>query len=651
MAELQKVQWSRDRKQKFSAWLQNELAQTISDRAPLERKWKDLIIRLRARVIGDGVGSVPFEGASDLDYPLSAIHFEPVYADLMQTLHIPKDFWSVSPLRPDAVASAKPLQEFLSVVERNDIKMRSVNKRAFLDLIGLGTAVYKTSIYHHAKTVADYDESGSITKQSKIQFKPEVMHIPLQDWFMPGYAWEIDPDAVGGAPWVGHRFELTEAQFRARAQGESPFLPNYDKEAVTRVVTYITDDREDTIKAVQRSEDEFVPFRDRKIRLYEIYARFDVDGNGLDEDVVCVWHQETGTVLRSIHIPFLHGSRPFDHANYFPGFGFYGQGLVEADEWAQLALSRLLNSALDSTFLANSKMYGVPQGSMVSFDEPIYPGKIWTLGQGEQIREISMSDVHQGMWQIMDRISQWAESRTGVSELRQGNLTDLPSRTPAATTLSILQEGSKKFDMILANLREPTMGNIGQKILQNIVQISRDDPRYARLALQVLGQEDGAKVVQVLSGPVHDIEDKYGILVSATSSQVNKEVEKQNILALAQTAGAQIYPQMMQYAQGITQLTQDPKVLVDTLLAAYSGQAEFLKRLLEAFDIQNPEVYIPASADALQAATSGEQQQQGQPAGPGTPAAGPAPVPLGGPAGAGPFSQAPGQVGSLIGLG
>jgi len=74
------------------------------------------------------------------------------------------------------------------------------------------------------------------------------------------------------------------------------------------------------------------------------------------------------------------------------------------------------------------------------------------------------------------------EQRTGVSELRQGDVANLPSRTPASTVMSVLSEGKKKFDMVLANLREEAMGKIGQHILQNLVQINKLDRRYEGLA-------------------------------------------------------------------------------------------------------------------------------------------------------------------------
>jgi hypothetical protein len=607
---LEEVKWSKDRRRAFEQWMTNEIAQTEGDRHRLERKWKDLILRLRARVIGSGTSDVPFVGASDLEYPLSAIHFEPVYADLMQTLHVPKNFWSITPIRADRVDSAKPFQEFLGIVEREELGMRQVNERALIDLVALGTVVFKDYILHDRKVVRDYDETGAVVKKTKLNFRPQVRHIPLQDFWIPAYAWRINPDEPGGSPWVSHYFELTKSQFRQRAKAEAPFLPDYEPKAVERVLLADTDEPE-TVKDTIRREDEFVPWQDRTIKLHEVWARFDTDGDGIDEDVTVIWHQPSGTILRATYNPFMHGERPFEAVSYIPGFGFYGAGVVEADEWAQLAMTRLLNAAIDNTVIANSRMYSAPLGSNISPDEPIHSGKIWLLGPGEKIDTIEMGEVYPSLFNLMDRFMQWSESRTGVSELRQGNISNLPGRTPASTVMNVLSEGNKKFDMVLTALRE-AYARIGRRVMKNLIQISKTDPRYKGLALQTLGEVDGLKVVEILSGPVNDVEEIYGVSVTATSSQVNKEVEKQSFTGLAQLA-AQMYPQLVQYSQAIAQIKGDPTMLGATIEAAYTGTTELFTRLLETFDIQNPDEYVPALAQQAQAAQLGAGGMPGQP--------------------------------------
>ena len=638
MPSFQKVEWKKDRKEAFRGWFHNELHQTIGDRGGLEAKWRNQLIQWRAQVVGDGVGEVPFVGASDIDMPLTAMHTDPVYADFMQTLHAPASFWTITASRPDLVDSAKPLQEFLNLYERQFIKIRQVNRKTIFDAIIHGTAIYKDMILHERKKVRDYNEVGEIEEVTKIKFQAAIQHVPLTDFYIPANAISIDPDdPVRPAAWVAHKFHVTEAQFKLRRDSESPFLPNYDKNEADVVSTWDADQQStDIVLEQQRLEDDFQPFHDRKIELYEVWARFDVDGDGIEEDVVVVWHHGAGRILRTTFNPFIHGKRPFEAIQYLPSGGFYGMGMAEIDEWAQITASRRMNSMVDSSFLANTIMIGVPAGANIAPDEPMYPGKIWPLGPNEKITQISMGTAYVESVNNIQSFMQWSEQRTAVSELRQGDISQLPSRTPATSVLSLLQEGNQRFDMILTSMRDPALNNLGLRTLQNLVQISKDDPRWIAKAMQWLGEVDGAKVAAILQGPVHQLEADFGVSVSATSSKANKEVDKQNLIFLSQIM-EKSYLQLMQFAQGLEQV--QPGTLVAVMQSAFSGTIEMQKRLLEAHDIQNPEEYVPELPEQ-QLAQPSQPQLGGQP--------GSQPQ-LGAPS-AGTPAFAPPQLGQILGL-
>ena len=641
---IERVKWAAGTEADFVDWLHHEMHNTMGDRAALQTKWSDNIVQWKARVIGDGVADVPFAGASDIEMPLTARHVDPVYADFMQTIHLPQDFWSVVGKRPDTVDIAKPIQEFLSRVERNYVRMRQINTKAFLDLIIHGTCIYKDLILHDRRKVRSMTDE--VVPQ--LRHQPAVQHVPLEQFIIPAYAYDVNPDAANGAaPWVAQEFYLTPVKLRERSANDAPWLPGYDKTATDYVLSWEEDTLgERPVRETVQQEDQYQPWQHRRITLYEVWARFDVDDDGIEEDIVCIWHHKSRTLLRCLVNPFLHGRRPFSVQPYLPGLGFYGIGMCDLDEWAQLASSRVLNNVIDNTLLANTIMIGAPQGMNIQPDEPIYPYKIWTLGPQETLTGIQMGRSNPGATQLLELFGQWSDQGSGVSELRQGDISNLPSRTPAATTMSMLQEGNKRFDMILGNLREGPLADIGVRMLQNMVQITKTDPRWKAFAVEALGKQDGAAVAQVLDGPVHDIESKFGLTVTATSSQANKEVEKQSLVFLAQLM-QQMYPAQMQYAK----LLGDPQLQLATAVAAYKGTVELQRRILEAHDIQNPDQYVP------QLATGGQPTMQ-PPMGPGGPVAGApgmagglsGPVPPGGPTAAGPFAQAPAELAAALGV-
>jgi hypothetical protein len=581
------IKLNKKRRDQLAEWLQEQLYQTIGDRQVLDTKWENALIQSRAQK-PEGTIDFPFVGASNEEFPLTDMHFQPVYADFYQTLHAPEDYFAVTAKRPDRTDHANVVRQALTAIEKKYLKMRRVNSTALLDMITLGTSIYKNHWYERRYNRKDYLPDGTIGDVTRRISEPRVEHIPLQNFYFPAKSWSLDPDAQGGTPWQAQKLLMTPPKFREWSRG-SETLPGFSKKDVEEVENWVTDEHEPVLSEI-REEDEYVPFEDRTIKLYEVWCRFDVNDDGIDEDLVVIFHLDTKRILRILHNPLMHGKWPFKATKYLPWWGIYGRGLAEVDEWAQDSLTKLLNAQLDNVLLANTRMYSAPLGSNIQPGEPVYPSKIWFVGPNEKVGEIRMSDIYSSMPNVISQIMQFSEMRTGVSEIKQGNITGLPSRTPATSLLAILQEGNKRFDMVLSAFRD-VHSEIGIEIVQNLLQHTKEDPlRWETFFTQSLGKEDAALLGEVLNDGIFGLEESFGVAVSATSAQVNKEVEKQSFIGLMQIV-SQIYGQLVQTAMLMSQV-QDPMVLA-TAQAAYSSGTELLKRLLERFDIQNPSEYLP----------------------------------------------------------
>lgn len=603
MPLLEKVQFAPGRKQAFLDWIHEELSQTQGDRARLERKWENSILQWRASIV-DGTADFPYVGASNLELPLTSMHADPVLADMIQTFHSPEDYWTPVAKRPDRVSHASPLREGITTLEKRFLRMRRVNSKAFLDNNILGTSVYKNNWRSERVPKRAYNADGKSEKRIELISQPQIEHVPLQRFWAPAAAWSIDPETQGGAAWCAQEFNLRIPELERWARGSNE-LPSFDTAALATTKKFVADRQEPVLK-VQREEDKFEPFKEPLVRLFEVHARFDVDGDDLEEDIVAIVPYDLpGVLLRAIYQPNAHGRRPFHVTNYLPNFGWMGIGLAEIDEWAQDATTKLLNAQIDNALLANTRMFAVPEGHGIQPGEQIYPGKLWFVGPDESVGEIRLADVYPSLPASINQLMQFAELRSGVNELRQGNLSGLPSRTPATSLLSILREGNKRFDMIHTSIRE-VHSEMGLRMLQNLSQRAQEDAiRWQMFFSQALGPEDAAKVMQVLLEGVEAVEESFGISVTATSAQVNKEVEKQAFIGMLQMT-AQIYSQLVQTAMLMSQV-QDP-IVQGTAKAAYTSGVELLTRMLERFDVQNPQSYISnleAISNSLQANAQG----------------------------------------------
>src|SRR6185436_20109193 len=114
-----------------------------------------------------------------------------------------------------------------------------VNKRVVLDMVKLGTGIYKHGWLYEKRPVCTYDpRTGKRVKQTKVRSQPFVDQVRLPDFVLPSYSYSIQPDDQGGAPWVAERLRTTVSRLEQWAISSEPQLPNLDPEAVKLVKNF-----------------------------------------------------------------------------------------------------------------------------------------------------------------------------------------------------------------------------------------------------------------------------------------------------------------------------------------------------------------------------------------------------------------------------
>jgi len=126
----------------------------------------------------------------------------------------------------------------------------------------------------------------------------------------------------------------------------------------------------------------------------------------------------------------------------------------------------------------------------------------------------------------------------------------------------------------------------------------------------VLGEPEGRYVATALQLPFEAIETGIGVQLTATSGTANKELAKQNQLALLQLY-SQLGPQFLQLAQLIQAQPGTPAAEVATQL--FRGGAEFMTRLMEQFDVRNVDELVPNVQSLISATAAAGNGQQFNP--------------------------------------
>lgn len=610
------------RRQRFIEFARHELNRARSAREPLEKRWRDWLELYRAPQT-DSVAHYPFEGASARTFPLAAMNVDPIWADYMSNIHAPDNLWTTKALNERWIEKAKPVQDFLSWIEKNILRMWNVNMRVFPEMFKLGTSVYKTSWRFEQRNVTGYDAEMNRTRLVRRINQPVVDPVSIFDFYVPPEANDIDPDEAGGAAWKAERHRIRPLALEAMAKGQEPFLPRFDPAATKRVLTqhiYQLTDHQAKVKALDSVNDDFSTLSEMApIELFEIHARFDTSGNGIEDDIIVIFHEPTGEILQATY-DWTPGT--YSVVRYLRGDGFYGIGICEQCEMWQGVTSQVMNFDIDRMLLANAPMLAVAEGANVLPDEPIFGGKIWQLANPkEDIVPFHLTDGNPiDVLSMLNFLIDGSRNRTGVSELQQGTIQGLPSRTPATTVQSLLQEGRTRFDMSMKDLRKGGLADVGLRVLQHLqfqTQNFRNNPfaqAYLQAAVDVLGMPEGRHVVEALrSLPGEAIETGVGVELTATSGANNKELQRQSSLALL-NLGATMGERFIQLAS----LVQQGGPVGQTAAQLFQAGTELFLRTLEQFEVRNPEELVPnlrsilGATDQLSGMASGPLARGGQ---------------------------------------
>ena len=650
------IKWGKGRLAQFAEYVDWELKAALQARLSLERQWQDWLEQYRAPA-KQPVKKFPFEGAANYVLPITATDVDQLIAKEMQTLHAPDNLWTLEPLNERWTDAAKPMQDALTWLDHNLLHMQEVNERVNLEKYKLGTGLYKHGWLYERRKIWTYDLDGRAMRAERLRGGPFVDHVKLHDFVLPPYAYNIQADDQGGAPWVAERLRINVDRLRSLAFSSEPFLPNIDKDAVNFILKFLESDETDYdvkvqdldyVKSGQHQQLDFEKSaggstkgsagrsaRRFDVELWEIHARFPTGGRALgsdpsrpaqpdddsQDDIVVWYHAPTSRIVRAVYNPYLHGRRPYERVRMFPAEGFYGIGLCEQKEMFQALQTELMNFTVDNVLLGNSIGIVAKAGSNIVPGEPVYPGKVWiTDGDvGKDFASFQLGTTYPNLAVLQQQVQALGERRTGISDIQLGNMQELPGRTPATTMLSLLQEGNRRPDMTIKEMRRG-LGVVGLRVIQYLQQymgspVDVGGQRLLQMAVQALGMPEGMFAAQKLTSPMENAELGLGVSITATSGSANKEVEKQNYVALLQLAG-QLTPQFIQLISVAQQAQGSP--VGQVALQSALGLQELYKRLLEQYDIKNISDVAPdikANTASLQAGATQPGLAPGAPSG------------------------------------
>lgn len=570
-------------------YLRYEIPKALSERQELENRWVRYHYGYRA-LPETPQKDFPFVGAANLVLPIIATDVDTVWARLMGILFTPGNFWSCRPLSEYMVQYAPRLQEFLEWAQDAELNVYPAAGDFLLELCKLGTSVVKTRYTREQKKVYQFRETdfGVLDTVQTVLLKdhPTIEHVALYDFLLPAIATDIQQ-----APWASERLRLTWGQLNNRFKAGL-------YEGADRMARWHAQDRGSKVTQNLENLDAFRPSFGDMFDVWESWLDFDITDSGEPMSILVTQHLPTNTCLRVDFNPFLNQEKPFDAARYIrQEKRFYGLGLCEILDQFQDEISTMHNQRLDNSTLANSTMFWALRGQGITENEPVIPGRWFLVDRKDAIGTLPMGTRFDSTVPYENLTLSYAAKRTGVSDYISASDNPAIGYGTATTAVQMLREGSKRFDQVLRECRR-CWGSVGTKVVELYQQYNQHGKEYL-----ALGAKDGASVHQVLQFPTELIRYSVGIELTATSAQLNKEVEiRTNQIVLGMVL--QFYQQIMQAMMMVANPQVPPEVRMIAQQMVLSGTT-LVRRILDNYDVQDVDQIVP---DLSQALNNGQQQ-------------------------------------------
>jgi hypothetical protein len=552
------------------------------------------------------VRNFPFARAANVVIPMTAIAVETIYARLLNTLFSVKPFWSLRP-RTTAWIDASPRVEKWLQAEAEDVNSLDVYgfaRESLLELIKFGTGIGKSGYERDLRKV-NVDLPDGTVQEKWIERKngATLDYVPLANFLLRLH--EKDPQL---ATWVGEEHNgWTWSQLKREA-----LSGRIDPKALEEIKHYINSqgNRQSPgarLDEERRKMENAEPNWYDRFDFQEVWLSFDVDGDGIDEEIVVDFHKESETLLSVRYNWYSDLHRPYRIGVYIPVEGRWaGLGVGKQGEQFQALITTIHRQRLDAGTLANMGQIAVKKTSGYGPGEPIFPGKMWFLDDVNDIKEFSLSDTqHMHQLNNEDTARQYSDKRMGVNELNLG----MPQGgTPGTATsdLAKLAEGNKKFDMVLRNVRR-WYGLIGQDVIANFQQFGNQDRHW------LLQDREGVFVEEFLSLPPETVRRGAAVELTVTDSITNKDVEQQKWQGLFALL-TQHYNNVLEKAMTVMQVTQDPTAFLMMANMSLRASNEATRRLLETFNVPDVDAFLMDLQNPN--GDAGSQTNQPQPSGP-----------------------------------
>ena len=605
-----------DAQRKFVHFFHDEVSKALEGRTGFEKKVEQWIRNYEQLPLVER-REWPWPRASNIVVPITSTGVDAIFAQILSTIFGGDRFWNIGISQSEVWREpAEQLSEYLEWARSNDFNLYMVAVDAILEALKLGTSIIKAGYQSYTEKTRTLSKNGmSVIQEMPIKDGVHLQAVRLLDFIVPANARDIQTSR-----WVCHRITgLSWGDLKAwEARG---WLSNVEK-----IKTWYSEQTDVQQKITNRAIGLEEYLHENSYDIYEVWGKYDIDGDGLEEEIKLRFHYDSQTYLFGMYNDNIRNVRPFFRLRFFPReHSFYGIGLGEMLDQIQEEISTIHNQRIDNATIANAACVKMKKGTYTGRAGAghIFPGKRFMVDDMADVEPFNLGVGHRDTKTDEMMSQHYAERRTGVTDYILGRESpDVGSRATATSTTALLHQGNKRFELSIKDMRE-TFSRLGIFII-SLYQVN--NPNGIRWAKY--DPEKKMALDQILQLPPEDVYDNLYVDLATTSATLNRELEKQNTTGLFQILMV-YYKELMQAAQMLIPMVQQAPPLAELMLKAGDGAATMMKRIVSLSDMKDPDAIVPSLRDVLGGGGMPGGMQGGQPGAEGGEAAGGAAGPSG----------------------
>lgn len=599
--------------QRLTIWVDFRLRAMINEHDEKMKQWKELEEDYRAR--GEESKSFPFDGACGDEMPVQAMAVDPIHARLDTGIFKQDPVVRVKGLKRSVLKYATPLEQWIDFNIKHRWHFRKVASPRMLEFAKLGLMVFKTTYERHERQVIGYDPDADFKVVEKTQLTyegPKIKGISIGDFFYPA-----DFEEVQDCPIVAERIRTTF--WKLKKMERAGQLANVD-------MLRAQERDEKTILETEREAVENHPdlrmWREDLV-LYEVWFDYDVKGNDLPTPMIGLYHLPTRTFVRLQYNYYFNQKKQFVAIPYTVVNGSIGGlGIGEMIHPFQTAITRWQQMASDNAYLANIRMFIAKRDCGIEDVPRLYAGRTFFVDDpSRDFIPFRAADIYPSTLSERQNLFGMVEKRTGVSDYLTGRESPIiGTRATATSTIALIQEGTKRVEQVLENIRQG-FSEIIQNCMDIWIQFGLGD-----LDELVFGDDDSGQLVKEFFTQIATKQNVNGLIafdLSATDATGSRQVQQQMQLSIIQVMMGYLEKLLQAGSEAIQAQQAAPEfslMVVDVMNAA----RKMFKELLQKYDIRNPEDYLPDLEKYIHAQpVNGQGGGQVPPGGPGGPGAAP----------------------------